>query len=354
MNVLFVYKYLTLGGVESVLRARLRALEGSRVRASAWFLADGPGRIMFKDVKDSIGVGSPRDLLHLTDRIRFDVVCTIDTEEIFPVYAEIPGSPGLVIESHSPYRENRVYLRWLKRLPVGAFWVPSQHQAEQIGRRLKHIAPVRVVPNIIGQAFLAAIRPFPEPLSRPRLGWVGRLDAVKNWALLLDVASRVKQHNPSIELHIIGHGDGHRSERNLYQAAKKRDLLGNLRWFDGLPPSAMPRWLDAIRDSGGVVVSTSRHESFGLSVAEAMARACPVVAPNAGPFPGFIEGGEHGLLYKPGSSKDAAAKVLQLLHDAEARKHLGNQARQRVLAEFSPQAALPHLIRALETAVSSA
>ncbi|MGA9190101.1 MAG: glycosyltransferase, partial [Anaerolineales bacterium] len=66
------------------------------------------------------------------------------------------------------------------------------------------------------------------------------------------------------------------------------------------------------------------------------------------------EGGKHGLLYKPGSSKDAAAKVLQLLHDAEARKHLGNQARQRVLAEFSPQAALPHLIRALETAVSSA
>jgi glycosyltransferase involved in cell wall biosynthesis len=112
----------------------------------------------------------------------------------------------------------------------------------------------------------------------------------------------------------------------------------------------MPRWLDWVRDSGGVVVSTSRHESFGLSVVEAMARACPVVVPNTGPFPEFIKDGEQGVLYKPGSSKQAAEKIRWLLGDAGARQRLGAQARQRVLAEFSTQAALPVLLGALEAA----
>jgi glycosyltransferase involved in cell wall biosynthesis len=112
----------------------------------------------------------------------------------------------------------------------------------------------------------------------------------------------------------------------------------------------MPRLYDAIRDSGGVVVSTSRHESFGLSVAEAMARGCAVVVPNSGPFPEFIDDGAEGRLYKPGSSKDAAEKIGQLLDDPQARERMGAQARRRVLEEFSPQAALPVLLAALEAA----
>ena len=36
-----------------------------------------------------------------------------------------------------------------------------------------------------------------------------------------------------------------------------------------LPYGRIPLFLDAVRDSGGVLVSTSRAESFGLTVAEA-------------------------------------------------------------------------------------
>jgi hypothetical protein len=37
VKVLFVYKYLTLGGVEAVLRARLDGLSAAGIEAHAWF-----------------------------------------------------------------------------------------------------------------------------------------------------------------------------------------------------------------------------------------------------------------------------------------------------------------------------
>ena len=47
MKILFVYKYLTMGGVESVLSARLMGLPNFGVDARAWFLSDGAGRGCF-------------------------------------------------------------------------------------------------------------------------------------------------------------------------------------------------------------------------------------------------------------------------------------------------------------------
>ncbi len=54
MKVLFVYKYLTLGGCETVLRARLDGLTALGVDARAWFLNDGPGRSIFAGVEDRV------------------------------------------------------------------------------------------------------------------------------------------------------------------------------------------------------------------------------------------------------------------------------------------------------------
>ena len=47
MKVLFVYKYLTLGGVETVLRARLDGLAECGIDAHAWFFDDLGGRALF-------------------------------------------------------------------------------------------------------------------------------------------------------------------------------------------------------------------------------------------------------------------------------------------------------------------
>jgi glycosyltransferase involved in cell wall biosynthesis len=112
----------------------------------------------------------------------------------------------------------------------------------------------------------------------------------------------------------------------------------------------MPRLLDATRDSGGVVVSTSRSESFGMTVAEAMARRCAVVVPAQGPFPEYVRDGENGLCYRPGSVQEAAHRVEVLLSDAAFRRRLGENARRDILALCGPEHALAVLARELAAA----
>jgi glycosyltransferase involved in cell wall biosynthesis len=100
---------------------------------------------------------------------------------------------------------------------------------------------------------------------------------------------------------------------------------------------------DGVRESGGVVVSTSMEESFGLGVAEAMARGCAVVVPRHSAFPEFVEDLRHGRLYRPGSPRDAAACVVSLLTDHALRQACGARGRADILAKHAPEAALPLL-----------
>jgi glycosyltransferase involved in cell wall biosynthesis len=95
-----------------------------------------------------------------------------------------------------------------------------------------------------------------------------------------------------------------------------------------------------VRESGGAVVSTSRGESFGLTIAEAMARRCAVAAPDHSAFPEFVEPGKTGALFTPGSATAAADRIQELLADAGLRAALGERARESVLARFAPEPAL--------------
>ena len=340
MKVFFVYKYLTVGGVETVLRARLDGLEDLGIEAHAWFLADGQGRSLFRGLEDRIHIGGINDLERFLERWPPDVVTTLDTQEIFPAVAELSTDIPLVLEIHSPFRENRVYLHWLGKLRIGAFFVPSDYQASVIRKRVAKIAEVRVVPNPLRGDFVAEPTAFSPAPSRPVVAWIGRLDALKNWSEFIHIAGIHNKRNDIAEFWIIGHGQGDDADARLYRRAKRAGILGRLRWFKSFPHERIPVLLDAVRESGGIVISTSRAESFGMTIAEAMSRRCAVVVPAHGPFTEFVTHDRHGRLYKPGSAKDAASQVETLLSDDRLRRQCGDRAREDILACHSPQRAL--------------
>jgi glycosyltransferase involved in cell wall biosynthesis len=106
--------------------------------------------------------------------------------------------------------------------------------------------------------------------------------------------------------------------------------------------------LDAIRSSGGVVVSTSRGDSFGMTVAEGMARACAVVVPSKGPFQEFVKPEVHGLHYRLGTPNDGAKQIIKLLQDDQFRVACGMRGRSDILQRHAPDQALRVLVRELQ------
>ncbi|HEX2645273.1 MAG TPA: glycosyltransferase family 4 protein [Thermoanaerobaculia bacterium] len=356
LKVLFVYKYLTLGGVETVLRARLDSLDRHGIEAHAWFFHDLGGRSVFAGREDRICIGAVEECLAAAGD-GFDLLVSIDTEEVFPLLKTEAGAgaPRLVVECHSPYLENIEYLRGLAAYHPAAVFVPSDYQRRIVRERLGEGVPVQVVPNPLRAAFVDEPAPFPAPIPRPAVAWIGRMDDLKNWTGFVDLAGRLVQRDPGkdIEFWIAGKPVAAEGGEDLRKRGTEAGILGRLKWFRGLPHARVPAFLDAVRDSGGVVVSTSKGESFGMTVAEAMARGCAVVTPARAPFNEFVTDGETGLLIPltgPNCIETAAEAIAALLADGERCAEMGRRARAAVLERFAPAPALAALARELRTA----
>ena len=148
---------------------------------------------------------------------------------------------------------------------------------------------MRVVPNPLRQEFVAEPPAFPAPPPHPVVAWIGRLDDHKNWRAFVEIAGLLGRRGVDHEAWIIGKPVDPDGPAQLLAAARDARALRRLRWFGALPYGRIPTFLDAVRDSGGLVISTSRGESFGLTIAEAMARRCAVAAPDQPPFPEFVD-----------------------------------------------------------------
>jgi glycosyltransferase involved in cell wall biosynthesis len=352
VKVLFVYKYLTLGGVEAVLRARLDGLGQRGIEAHAWFFHDYGGRSIFRSQEDRIRVGPVEDCLRWAREQGYDLLCSIDSEEVLPGFGGSPGRPRLVMECHSAYLANIEYLRSLAACRPAAVFTPSETQRQVVLERVGRGVEVCIVPNPLRAEFVAEPGPFPAPPPRPVVAWIGRLDEHKNWKDFVRIAGLLGRRKIACEAWILGKPVEADGVARLLEHARAEGVLGRLRWFGALPYGRIPVFLDAVRDSGGVVVSTSRGESFGLTIAEAMARRCAVAAPRQGPFTEFVEEGVTGCLFTPGSVEAAADCVAELIADPERRERLGRRARETVLARFAAEPALALLARALEKAAA--
>ena len=340
MKALFIYRFLTRGGVEAVLATRLRGLKKWGIDAQAWFLFDGPGRSLFRGVLDQVHIGSTKALSHYMESKRFAIISILDTPEVFPVLNQMPHAPKFILEVHSPYSENLHYLKSLRMRRMDALFVPSQFQASVVQSRLRKKVAIRVVPNPVGEAFVGQLSNFSPMPERPIVAWLGRLDRLKNWTEFIAIAGQLTAAGSMAQYWMLGRGSEEKVAGKLVRLAQRQGILDSLRWFRGVDQEHIPRVLDAVRTSGGVVVSTSKGDSFGMTIAEAMARGCAVVVPAEGPFREFVTSGEHGFDYPLGDAAQAAQQIKQLLEKEPLRRSLGENGRTSIVARHGPQVAL--------------
>jgi trehalose synthase len=111
--------------------------------------------------------------------------------------------------------------------------------------------------------------------------------------------------------------------------------------------------VNALQRRADVVVQKSIAEGFGLTVAEAMWKARPVVASRIGGIQDQIIDGVTGILLD--DPFDLAAygdAVVALLHDPERAERLGREAQQRVRDEFLAVRSLMQYLDLIERLVS--
>ncbi|MDQ6748780.1 MAG: glycosyltransferase [Candidatus Dormibacteraeota bacterium] len=120
--------------------------------------------------------------------------------------------------------------------------------------------------------------------------------------------------------------------RALPRQQRERIHLATLPMDDGEENAAM---VNALQRHSYAVVQKSTAEGFGLTVAEAMWKARPVVASRIGGIQDQIEDGRTGILLQdPADLLAYGRAVVDLLEDSERARTIGEAAQERVRDEF--------------------
>jgi trehalose synthase len=118
----------------------------------------------------------------------------------------------------------------------------------------------------------------------------------------------------------------------LPRAARDRVHLACLPMEDLEENGAM---VNAVQRRADVIVQKSLAEGFGLTVTEAMWKACPVLASRVGGIQDQIRHGTSGLLLEDPSDLVGFGRGIQtLLGDRDRAQRMGEAARRRVAQEY--------------------
>jgi len=84
-------------------------------------------------------------------------------------------------------------------------------------------------------------------------------------------------------------------------------------------------------------VPATYREPKGISILEALAAGVPVVEPDHGAYPEWVDTTQGGILHRPHDSADLAEKLAFLLRNADLRRRMGQRARQAAWEKFSSE-----------------
>ncbi|MFI9121994.1 glycosyltransferase family 4 protein [Streptomyces bikiniensis] len=169
---------------------------------------------------------------------------------------------------------------------------------------------IEAVPNSVPAPSL----PPADPAAKTVVA-AGRLTRVKRYDVLIEAFARVAGDHPDWKLRIYGSGDAVQNLRApLARLIEERGLKERAFLMGSVTPLE-PEWV-----KGSIAAVTSRRESFGMTIVEAMRCGLPVVSTDCPNGPReIIEDGVDGRLVPVDDVAAVAGALRELIEDDELR-----------------------------------
>ncbi|MFJ9812171.1 glycosyltransferase [Streptomyces sp. NPDC101158] len=224
------------------------------------------------------------------------------------------GQEHLILDGHS-YRLRRDIAHEYALLDA----VTTVTEADARSYRALALPGVRIdaVPNSVPAPGV----PPADPTAKIVVA-AGRLTPVKRYDLLIDAFADVAAARPDWKLRIYGTGDAADNLKKTLARQIERRSLGEHVFLMGTAHPMEPEWA-----KGSLAAVTSRRESFGMTIVEAMRCGLPVVSTDCPHGPAeIIEDGVDGRLVPVDDTAAVAAALLTLINDDEARARAAKAA----------------------------
>ena len=215
-------------------------------------------------------------------------------------------------------------------LGMGDVFLVLSPVLEQFFKGILDPARVILFPNAV---------PVPDSLEKEygklRILFLGRLCKEKGLRELFSILPQLHEQFPQMRLLLGGIWE---DEELRKEAEKMKEYVTDLGWLQGEAKK------DYLRISDLFVFPTY-FEGQPVSVLEAMAYQCGIVATNVGGIPQMIEPGRTGLLIEPQDPEGLKSALQKLLSDPELCEYLGKNARAKVQKEYSINKSLEELVK---------
>lgn len=156
------------------------------------------------------------------------------------------------------------------------------------------------------------------------VSYIGRLESIKGYWDLLDVAKDLVKKYSNIKFLFAGNIKGKEEIVEKY-AGKQIMFLGHR------------NDVSSILKITDIFVLCSYGEGLPNALMEAMASEKACVASGVGAVPYLINNGKTGLIFQAGNKSQLKEKIIKLIQDAQLRQILGKEAKEFIYSNFNWQ-----------------
>jgi glycosyltransferase involved in cell wall biosynthesis len=237
--------------------------------------------------------------------------------------------------AQSKWKKNLMIAAITRRFTQGAAFVQATSAYEADCLRQRQLAQrIELIPAGVDWPSVETLPPRGQfRAARPELGadpfvlFLARLHPGKGLDIAIDAIKLVRQRGRAVRLVVAGPDSGSEAE-----ARAQAEQLGVRDAVHFVGPLYGPEKRSAMVDASCFVMP-SQGESFGLSIAEAMACACPVVISPECHFEQVDQSGA-GII-TPRSAQANADAIERLLADPALARQMGERGRRLVRSQFT-------------------
>ncbi len=326
-------------GLEEMTISMLRGEDG-RQASQLDHLID----FLKKEIKPDVVHLSNALLLGLAHRLKNDlgttVVCSLQDENewIDPMRAE--------------YRDTVWNLMAEKAADVDRFIAISRYYEHKSKALMK--IPDDKISIVSGGINLDGYEYSGLPMNPPVIGYLCRLSEYFGLGILADAILRLKNEERfrDLQFHVTG---GYNADdkkfiqgirREFYRLGFENDLV----IYEKFDKASRTNFLKALTLMS---VPVPAGEAFGTYQVESLAAGVPIVQPNVGGYPEFIEATGGGIIYEPNDSEHLADAIESLLVNPSKIAEMGATGNKVVLEKYSIDEMAKNIIYIYETAVNS-
>lgn len=331
LKILYFYKFCVLGGVTTQLANRLKFLRHhSEVHFA--FLEDYGGASAFEGYEHVRILGTVEEIKSYIAAYNFDVIISIDTYELYEALGPVEEGKVIIHEVHTTYSEPLQKLAHSKdSLPFHYVITPSAYMKGYL-HSIGIVGAFHINNCLDTDLFQYEADTEQRPAT---ILWVGKLDDHKNWSSYLNIAGKLNARMPELQFMLVGGYTAPDEIKNQLMVKVEQQGIKHFKWISKVDYDEMHSYYSSVAQSGGIYVSTTINESFGMTVLEAMACRCPVVVPSVGALPELLDGPLNVSLYESGNEAECVDRLITLLERNTLREDLKSLGEQKARTTYS-------------------